>query len=201
MNKHILSLTLLFSFAVNCDTTATKSNAKAKPSQATTSAPKGKKSKEALITEMLKETMFTNEFYSAMEKSLKQIATQLNSKDPEKTADKLYKAFKNNFDASMSKFVEFYNKNFTEKEIEELVKWYNTETAKKFNRLTGEISQLSMEVSQEALMKAMSTVQNEITPPASKTEPAKGVASTKTDAKPTASKTNSKTVKPTSNKK
>lgn len=168
MKKTFLSLILLFSYSLVCDTpNKNQKLVTANPkTQEAKKAPEKKdassKSDKEMVSEILNDSTFTPEFYENMKVGLQQIAAQIDPKNTEKASKLLYDSFMKEFKASMEKFVDFYLKNFNSSEIKDIYNWYKTDTAKKLAKKTPEFSQLSMNISQEALMKSLQEVQAQV---------------------------------------
>lgn len=211
MKKLFLSLALLAPYYVMCDAPAKHQKAVA-PAPAIAPAPKAQEAKKAtsaktdkeMVSEILNDSTFTPEFYENMKVGLQQIAAQIDPKNTDKASKLLYDSFMKEFKGSMEKFVDFYLKNFNSAEIKKIYEWYRTEEAKKLAKKTPEFSQLSMNVSQEALMKSLQEVQSQVAKedkkseakkaPEKKAEPKKEAATGKKDVNPTKQATSAKKV-------
>lgn len=116
--------------------------------------------KDVVIKEILDMTMFTKEFEKVMNDALSQLAEQLQAK--EKTAH-IQKEFMKEFKAAVTpKLTKLYADNFDDKELKRIKDWQSTPEAKKLIKISQEVSNATMQASQEAMIKVVTEVQKEM---------------------------------------
>lgn len=124
--------------------------------------------KDTLARSIIDATMFTDDFEKGMKASIEMLAKQLGL--PEKK-DAIYKDFMGSFKKAINdQLAAIYTKNFSVDELKEIEKWQKGKIAQKLTSLAPDISKVTMEASQKAMMEAIEKYQDEIAKKAKKAE-------------------------------